>query len=241
LYSLVTVEFLFYPEIFRVNYVICSALSIVKLNGKKVLWIIAQKLKGESTSTIAEIQGISVRQVQGISVRQVQQIYKEYIDTGQFTQVGNNSGRPQKELSSCDKKLIDQAYSDYKFGACYLEILIESKYNRKISHNRIHNYILSMNLARGNRKKKHRRKWCRYKREHSMSAAHIDWHENSLLCLQVCAILDDSSRMIIAGGEYIHCNMENTIKVIDELVSEYWDIYPWNLSWIMGVSLEPIE
>jgi hypothetical protein len=40
----------------NLNYVICSALSIVKLNGKKILWIIAQKLKGESASTIAEIQ-----------------------------------------------------------------------------------------------------------------------------------------------------------------------------------------
>jgi hypothetical protein len=32
----------------------------------------------------------------------------------------------------------------------------------------------------------------------SMSAAHIDWHENPLFGLQVCAVLDDSSEMIIA-------------------------------------------
>jgi putative transposase len=83
-----------------------------------------------------------------------------------------------------------------------------------------------MNLAKENRKKKHRRKWCRYEREHSMSAAHIDWHENPLLELQVCATLDDSSRMVIAGGEYVHCNTENIIKVTDELVREYWDICP---------------
>jgi putative transposase len=51
-----------------------------------------------------------------------------------------------------------------------------------------------MNFARQENKKKHRRKWCRYEREHSMSAAHIDWHENPLLRLQVCAILDDSVR-----------------------------------------------
>ena len=59
-----------------------------------------------------------------------------------------------------------------------------------------------------------------------MSAAHIDWHENPSLGLQVCAILDDSSRMIIAAREYIYCNTENTIEVIDELVKEYWDICP---------------
>jgi hypothetical protein len=38
---------------------VCNPLSVVKLNRKMIRWIIAQKLKGESTSTIAEIQGIS--------------------------------------------------------------------------------------------------------------------------------------------------------------------------------------
>ena len=147
----------------------------MKLNGKKIRWIIAQKLKGESTSTIAEIQGISARRVQ--------QIYKEYAETGQLPQVGNSLGRPKKPLSSDDKKIIDQTYSDYKFGARYLEIIIGSKYKHKISHNRIHKYLLSMNLARQESKKKRRRKWCRYERKHSMSAAHIDWHENPLIQL----------------------------------------------------------
>jgi len=190
----------------------------VKLNEKKIRWIIAQKLKGESTSTIAEIQGISARRVQ--------QIFKEYNDIGQPPQIGSNLGRPKKPLSSDDKELINQTYSEYKFGACYLESILESKYNRKISHNRIHTYLLSMNLAHQEIKKKRRRKWCRYEREHSMSAGHIDWHENPVLGLQVCAVLDDSSRMIIAGREFVHCNTQNTIKVIDELVREYWDICP---------------
>jgi putative transposase len=190
----------------------------VKLNGKKIRWIIAQKLKGESTSTIAEIQGISTRRVQ--------QICKEYTETGQVPEVGHNVGRPGKPLLPDDKELIDQAYADYKFGACYLEIILRSKYKRKISHNLIHKYLLSMNLARQESKKKKRRKWCRYERKHSMSAAHIDWTENPLLGLQACAILDDSSRMIIAGREYVHCNTENSIEIIDELVREYWDICP---------------
>ena len=38
-------------------------------------------------------------------------------------------------------------------------------------------------------------------------------------------LLSDS-RMIIAGREYVHCNTENSIEVIDELVREYWDICP---------------
>jgi transposase len=127
-------NFCFILKLFRANYVGCNPLSIVKLNGKKIRWIIAQKLKGESTSTIAEIQGISPRRVQ--------QIYKEYVKTGKPPEIGHNIGRPKKTLSSDDKKLIDQSYYDYKFGACYLEIIIRSKYHHKISHNRIHKYLL---------------------------------------------------------------------------------------------------
>lgn len=123
---------------------------LMKLNGKKIRWIIGQKLKGESTSTIAEIQGISYRRVQ--------HIYKEYNETGQSPEVGPNLGRPKKQLSSDDKELTDQAYSDYKFGACYLEIIIRGKYKCRISHNRIHNYLLSMKLARQESTKKRRRK-----------------------------------------------------------------------------------
>ncbi len=111
-------EFCFIPKLFRVNYVGCNPSSIVKLNGKKIRWIIAQKLKGESTSTIAEIQGISARRVQ--------QICKEYTVTGQVPEVGHNVGRPGKPLLSDDKELIDQAYADYKFGACYLEIILRA-------------------------------------------------------------------------------------------------------------------
>jgi putative transposase len=50
-----------------------------------------------------------------------------------------------------------------------------------------------------------------------MSTAHIDWHEKPHLGLQVCAVLDDSSRMITTGREFVHCNMENTLPVVDEL------------------------
>jgi len=33
-----------------------------------------------------------------------------------------------------------------------------------------------------------------------MSAGHIDWHEESKDGIKVCAILDDASRKILAGG-----------------------------------------
>jgi hypothetical protein len=72
---------------------------------------------------------------------------------------------------------------------------------------------------------------------HTLTGMKIPWHESLSrnfisLCLlleefhiclglQVCVILDDLSRMINVGGEFVHCNMENTITVIDEFVREY--------------------
>ena len=86
--------------------------------------------------------------------------------------------------------------------------------------------MLSEGLAIENEKKKKRRKWVRYEREHSMSAGHIDWHEDEKNSIKVCAILDDSSRKILAGGEYSTINTENSMKVIDQMVERYWIICP---------------
>ena len=44
--------------------------------------------------------------------------------------------------------------------------------------------------------------WVRYERKHSLSAVHIDLHVSGWSDLKVCVIIDDASRMILAGGEF---------------------------------------
>ena len=70
-----------------------------------------------------------------------------------------------------------------------------------ISHNRIHMYLKHQGAAQDDEKKQKRRKWVRYERKHSLSAGHIDWHEWDGTSIKVCVILDDASRMVLAGGE----------------------------------------
>jgi len=41
-----------------------------------------------------------------------------------------------------------------------------------------------------------------------MSAGHIDWHEDPIKGLKICAILDDSSRKILAIDEFANINTE---------------------------------
>jgi hypothetical protein len=79
-------------------------------------------------------------------------------------------------------------------GIMIVKIHVRRSYNIHIPHNRINMYMLSEGISRDEERKKKRRKWVRYERKHSMSAGHIDWHEDSKDGIKVCAILDDSSR-----------------------------------------------
>lgn len=114
--------------------------SDVVLDVRVIEGIIALKKAGVKTAPIAENLGISVRRVQ--------QILKAYRETGEVPRVDGNPGRTKKILSDEEKRLIDEAYSEHKAGACSLERIIESKYDYKIPHNAIHNYLLSRNLAK---------------------------------------------------------------------------------------------
>jgi len=62
--------------------------------------------------------------------------------------------------------------------------------------------------------------------KHSLSAGHIDWHESGWSDLKVCVIIDDASRMILAGGEFKNINTENSKLVVDELIERYWWLCP---------------
>ena len=190
----------------------------MKLNKTKIRYIINHKNKGESSKTIAK----DIK----ISTRRVEQIWKEYHETGKEPIIGKNLGRPKKSFTPEEVEIINIAFDRFKFGARMLEPIIEGFYNIHIPHNRIHMCLLSEGLAEQNVKKKKRRKWIRYERKHSMSAGHIDWHEDTEDSIKVCAILDDASRKILAGGEFANINTENSKEVIDQMVKNYWPIFP---------------
>jgi putative transposase len=59
-----------------------------------------------------------------------------------------------------------------------------------------------------------------------MSAGHIDWHEWDGTDIKVCVILDDASRMVLAGGEFSEINTENSKLVIDQMVDKFWWLCP---------------
>jgi|GEM_PF-725155 len=190
----------------------------MKLNKTKVRWILRQKRKGVATKDIARDMKVSTRRVQ--------QVLKEYRDTGEEPCPGKNLGRPAKPYDEQEAQIVKEAHERYRFGARMLEQVIRKQYKIRISHNRIHMYLKAQGLAQEDQKKQKQRKWVRYEREHSLSAGHIDWHEWDGTGIKVCVVLDDASRMVLAGGEFSVINTENSKLVIDQLVEKFWWLCP---------------
>ena len=206
------------PKLFRSRFSPELLVQDMKLNRRKVHWIIRQKLKGASSKEIARDMKVSRRRIE--------QIWKYFQENRREPIIGDGVGRPRKSYDETEASIVKDAYQQFRFGARMLEVVIKKVYKTKIPHNRIHMYLLSQGLSVQDPKKQKRRKWVRYEREHSMSAGHIDWLEDDQTGLKVCVILDDASRKILAGGEFPSINTENSIHVIDQLVENYWWLCP---------------
>ena len=140
-----------------------------RLTEKKVRYIMRHKRRGKSNREIA----FEMR----VSVSTVKRVWSYWLTHREYLPI-RKRGRKVKELSEKEKEIISEAKMKYKLGARRLEKVIEQVYGIHIHHNRVHKYLLEEGLAKEEPRKKRRRKpYIRYEREHSMSAAHIDWFE----------------------------------------------------------------
>ena len=206
------------PKLFLSHLSPESLAQDMKLNRRKIHLIIRQKQEGVSSREIA-------KDIE-ISSRRVNQIWKYFREHGREPIIGKGVGRPRKPYDEREAQIVRDAHQRFKFGARMLEVILDKMYNVAIPHNRIHMYLLSQGLSVRDPKKQKQRKWVRYERDHSMSAGHIDWHEDERTGMMVCVILDDASRKILAGGEFLAINTENSILVVDQMVWNYWWLCP---------------
>jgi putative transposase len=170
-------------------------LRMVRLKERKLEWAFKQKEKGVNNSEIYPLLGIKKRRFQ--------KLYAEYKMTGNIPEL-NWKRRPVILLSDEEKSLIDKAVKESKlYGAVHLELYIKKYYQKRISHNKIHNYLLRKGISKEDKEKQKQRIYRLYERDHSFSLGHLDWHVSK--CIpgkQVCVFIDDASRKIIAGDEY---------------------------------------
>lgn len=92
----------------------------------------------------------------GLSRQRIHRIIAEYKKTGLVPQLCR-CGRKERILSESEKQIILDAYYESNLGAQSLEKYIENSRGIHISHNLIHTYLLSQNIAKENPKKKKNR------------------------------------------------------------------------------------
>jgi putative transposase len=187
----------------------------VKLDSDRIAWIVKMKEQGAKNAEIAS--------VQKVSVRRVQQLYSRYRKDHQLPVLGR-AGRPSKPITGDEIRLVREAYSKYRANAWYLSKYINKTYNVRINHNRIHRIMVSEGMSSEEARKKQRRKWIRYEREHSNSLWHTDWHEIKdprWKGKQLIVYEDDASRFVTGYGVFDNVSSQHSVDVLDAAIKKY--------------------
>ena len=183
---------------------------MVKLNNKKIRWIVRHIVN------VGDVSMKDAADIYELSVRRVEQLVKTYKETGEYPTLSMKR-RPKTYLNEGQKQIIQKAYEESLLGARLLRYHIQKYYKQNISHNKIHQYLTVLGLAKPNPKKQKKRKRCRYERKHSLSLVHADWLEHN--GVQVIAYEDDASRKILSIGEFANATADNAILVLKEAES----------------------
>jgi putative transposase len=184
----------------------------VKLTSRKIKYIIRSKINSKSSKIIATEMKVIISTVESLDA-----LVEKSISTAD-----KEAWQEKKELDDDSRNLILQIHKKQNLGTRRLEKVLEFKYGKHIPHNAIHRVLLEEGLANENTKKKKRRKpWIRYERKHSLTAVHLDWHTSNVNRKEACIVLDDSSRCILAGGEFDAATAENSIELIREVLENF--------------------
>jgi putative transposase len=181
-------------------------LAMKTLNQRKLNWVLKEMRLGQ----------LSVWQIakqQNITPRHARRLFARFKNCKQPR--FKSPGRPAQPVPYEQVQLVKELYDKQPMGATNLEKILSPH----IPHNRLHSILKSLKLACTQPNKSRRRKWIRYERRCSNSLWHIDWtmQENK----QLCAILDDASRLIVGYGLFDNANVENSIIVLDKAVDSY--------------------
>jgi len=185
---------------------------MVKLNERKIRWIIHEKLRGRGAGEIALIQRVSHRRVE-----QIWQAYKQTGVAPTLKTPGKPKGAPVRLHEAA---LVLKVYDELKVNALTLERVLRDIYQVELPHNRIHMILKEAGRAMPQPNKQKRRKWVRYERTHSMSLWHMDWTQLPDGRWWIAAE-DDASRLIVGYGVFQDPTAENTIQVLKHAIAKY--------------------
>ncbi len=183
-----------------------------KLTFEKRVWIVKQYLSGLATEKIALSQNIT-----RMTISNIVQTYNEF---GWDGLKDHKTGRPETVLNSTMEIIILDLRRRFGYGACRIEQLLKLK-GFSISHRQIEKLLIRKDLVAPNIKKQRPRKWVRYELPNPNDLWHTDWSHDPFTDKELCAYIDDKTRLITAFGIFKNANSNNTIAVLRTAIAEH--------------------
>lgn len=153
----------------------------------------------------------------GVSVRRVEQLVKIYRERGEYPELKKNRRPKALPLTVDEKRIIDEIWNENRFGSRLLYKELKQR-GYRIPHHKVYRYMVETGKSVPNPNKQKKRKRCRYEREHTFSLVHGDWHRTTEKHPYAIVWLDDASRFVLAGKEFEHATVENSIETIKDAI-----------------------
>ncbi len=183
-----------------------------KLNFKKRVWIVKQRLKGESPFKLALTQKVSESYV-----RRLMRNYKEYGFNGLQD---HKTGRIEIIINPNSEIIIIDLRKRYKWGAVRIEQYLKSK-GFLISHRQIEKILNKHNLVIPNFKKQKSRKWVRFELPNPNDMLHTDWTHCPFTDKQFSVYIDDRTRLITSYGIFKNANIINSLALLNSSIADF--------------------
>ena len=184
-----------------------------KLDPVKVAWIIREKKKCQLTNQV-------IAQRVGVSAIWVKKLWSRYRAEGKVPELRKPGRKSSGEISDEERAIIFKAREEYKVCAFILERIIDIVYSIHIPHNRIHEALKSLGIAKSEQKKQKQRKWVKYERRYSNSLWHTDWK-----LLEgygwLIAYEDDASRKTLGYPLFEEATSEHAVEVLEEAIKKW--------------------
>lgn len=186
-----------------------------KLSDSQVAWVIKARCHGTSSRDVATaLQNV-------VSVRRIEQLYSSYRSSGKVP-VLRNPGRPGVEISGDERIAIRFAWARFKVGAVYLVPVLKRYYGIETNHMRVYRVMKEEGLLYHKARKRFRRRYVRWEREHSNSLWHVDWHlmkDPRWRGMWLIVYEDDASRRIMEHGMFAHATSVHSVEVLKRAIA----------------------
>ena len=179
------------------------------LNKRKIRWIVKHWVDGD-------LSHYRIARTQSISPRHARRVFNKYCNSKEI--VLHKPGRLPKPITKEEIQLVAALYKTQPMGAVNMEKVLTID-NQHIPHNRIHKIMKQQGLAFVQPNKSRKRKYIRFERKYSNSLWHIDWKQ--FHGKQLCAVLDDASRLVVGYGLFDNATSENSIKTVNKAILSY--------------------